>query len=1384
MVSPVTPSPKPGDQQAADKKQAAAALPQPVAQKADKSLHTRSIESLDLAKFRQQASISVLGWDIPLKIFGLTPTLKDEKAFAKADTKTKIARLSEFLQKHNPSIAHAYKMERARQYLLQNDVDHALEDLFLVGTDKTSFEHQYLLAEAHWMNHNWIGAFRFYEKALQIFRETGHPLPEDAISFEQNFARLREALNPYHQLTKEFYKLPENVQNLFLMKYLFHASPDADPAAAKLFNDNLRNHIQTFIDKYKDRPEAFHAMGKILELATPGVEILDAKIISAFDDHIAFMASNRELFSDIALKTVYSSTFLLKLLALREKITPEAFYYLLDQYGIEDKNGDGVYTTILTADFIQGVLDSPERIQKFSKLLELEMKRDVRLLPLFIKHPQRLLDPVLDHLEKSETFSRCIPVENESVEANYKFLSTLLEKHPADEVYQLYELAGDYPYALLAFKLNISRLDPKLPPTKTTNLYKTLLDMRQKQVDEYLIDAWLKLFDLKKQSLALQLLDYPPDMRHRLLDMIAVGGADVVETLLARVQKHQKDPLLDQLLSIANGSNVSLINALLKLHNPLSTLHQQHFLVILACLNPPPLKLLEPLLTLHAQGDQELLNIATGILEQGLKVEDDEGELFLKWVSSKHFALAKEYWKHRHSSFWKEVTDANLEGVQADQLRKVFSIINEGGMNRETADSLKALTLHIFTDPQFLNARRKWCAWLGYNLTMSPEKVQAFVASDKWQGIDKLLGEGKLTPAEFFKGILTLDVEEDLTKEITKHDDVKIQKAKSNLRTNMIASCLLSAKGTLNTALIPYIKDVLTKLQFDSPAEKQHIESVLDDLYQDPMFADRLEKLQALKPGSVQEQLAKTQGYNPATGARSARRIALSALFTPTVQQQVGSCFGTAVVRQLVSFKEGRKQLLEDSISLLTNGCVTRTSPTNPPVSVSYPMSFDHNRYKKEFFGENYLMRAMEYTTSTTGGTDAMTRSEIDSAIWKPIENQIAAFAATVKPAEAAAMKGITDKQKEISAKILEEFNAKTALRYMGYMKSTAGKVGGWVVVNRETETPLISSRAEFEKVLVDILQTFLKQNPDLFSDAEKKVASNLIDHLIKCVKSDAYIAEILAVKPNEVATGFGFKPDAMKDCCLTKFMGGYSRTVIKNYHGSAVLERALPRSRNGLAVSSIIKFYNKLAPTERRQAESNPLYLRTFHTPTHAMNLKLGTMPRLMKVGAEGIRKEEEAFMAIPLTPLIEQQIIDTYIYNADVSIRDALKKALEKDLKEHAPKNIGELCKAIYHATATVKPHPDTKWRTANLLMGIFPLCHHVRDQLPPLYDIVDTNWDQGIAFGRAISPLGQQAAFTSKDGPPLRYGYQPWEPPSYQVLDFFNATDDIARKYAKIA
>lgn len=1035
------------------------------------------------------------------------------------------------------------------------------------------------------------------------------------------------------------------------------------------------------------------------------------------------------------------------------------FEYLLEHYVADKKDPTDKLKNLssLTPKFIQNVLANKHRIFQLQIILQLERERHISLLPIFLEDAARLDGPLVQTLQGNETFSRQIDSTLWKIESYYQVLLEWLRINKAT-LFNIFDLAHEHQSALQSF-LNDQSLQQGAPSTSIAHLFTRITALQADSSQAHLAHAWLDLVE-RNEKLAFDLLKYNEEYCHRWLEIAACEEFMVLSELIRRSDENPKDLFLPAMLEIIDVSNISLIKYLLKLYKDKVPIDQQDFLIQIAALKPgnvPFSKEFQTAVILHARGEKELMKIWETIMAVPAAKRDSEVRHILSWLNLGHFGLVKEYWNNREKEFWEKTIVLSLDATTMQQLRDFYINLQllrnpPISMSQATVTSIEQQALKAV---QSKSSGELWLKGMLFTMEHQPDQVAKTFSISGEELIEKS------------KKIIT--------------DKLDLPDSLSSLIITL-ADCLITSEGTINSKLassiIPILEIALKRLDIPLHVKKE-LRFLFETVTGDPYFSDRLQACQLPVEGTMQAKLIRAQldldPSKPIT-VRHARIVALSAILSPVFQGNLGSCFSTSVVRQLLSYKDGIKQSFEDFLCLLSQGFLTRTIyDRNQSVKRHFPMSFDEEGFKMHFRKDNFLSRAREFTlASMDKATNYVytTAMKLIKSLPFPEEDD------EISPWET-----------EIVSKLGQEFVKLTAARYLGYIKSSnSDKQGGWVIVDRATEKPL-TGNLEIEKLLLKSLQTYATgQGNDLMQ--YPAIRTLFEETFPKFITSGEFVKKMFGVTQAEFPKTFAFNAKSAPISPLIAFEGGYEKDVIITYHEcTSSISRNLPKAVSGHPLERFFRIITRLSPHERTLATSSPYYLKTIGSSDHGMNLRV--KPFLNQVKKEEnitklmneMRKENEELMRFAITPEIKKSILNHFLLQWNAKNSKQLEEPLERAIGKHTPKTVQELCQLLLKTTVSVIPGLETASHTKIKILCALSKIINLKKVFPETYKIIHTNWDivNGVSYGLDFDAENPIPIFALANGTLLdKSDVVPWLDSEYLYCDFSPITDDISRTY----
>lgn len=1359
MVAPLK-HPDPGEVPAvaAAKEQQAASKVPPVFQQASPeviSLHEKCIRDLNLKKFANQmketepqsVTIPLLG-KIP---FPFLSEQSSEKIVAakkmaqnlplKKTTGQKINLLTKIIaQIGDQALSWPYQLERARQRLLKKDINEvkaALQDLDAVERVHISPELLLLKAEAYWQLDDWKKAKEAFEK----FSKTGFGKTGKA---EISFYRALAPLTAKFEEEKEFLEMPEIFRKE--VRELCHEA----------FNKGIIDReamIDIMAKVLIEQEKLFGTTNQLLQHLKDALKNNDTELfkktllIAEFPVQAPLI---EELYKD---KKLFNA-----LTTLGEFFTSRRdFEFLIEKYVANIKDASGNYSSSLTTQFIIDMME-PKRISQLQKLLQMERERNISLLPIFLEDAARFDGPFLEKVLKNETLSRQIDPETWKVETAFKRYMEWLEKNES-KFLKILSLAHEYPGALDTF-CSSEELLLGVGTSSFTKLFDKLREMQADPQKTPLIDAWLTLMN-NGNILHLNLIPFPEYVCFGILKIVACGEIPLAEELFDKVRNHRDNLFFAKILNIIDATNIPIIKYLLKLYDGKKELVNQDRLIVMAAVKPwgePFGKEFSILCTLHARGEKDLMRL----LEHLMSIPENKRDAGDRLVSSLflegHFSLLKDIKDHIDDESWKTLFDGSLDISRVQLLRDLF--INLQHLKKPPAN-LSAVTIAAMEQQALKIAQDKsiaedWLKGILFEITHHPESIEKkYISSSRevMQSVEKTINE-KLSKADNFTTLMVA-----------------------------VAECLTTPEGTINSKLADNIMKAL-KPHFERLKIQKNIENdfkwLFETMTQDQFFSDRLQALQPPPEDTAQSNLIRSFLKLPpeeSVSWRNARVVVLSAILTPVYQGNIGSCFGTAVVRQLMSYKDGLKQTFEDFLCLASDGFITRTNRSGAqPVTVQYPLSFDAEAFQTNYTADHFLSRAREFTIASI----AKENNNLSTSLVTPLLFKAMEFLGEEKYKVGTSLAIIV-------CGVTEEFTKLTAERFLGYAKAAKDdELGVWVIVDRATEKPL-AGNPELETILLQALRAYAEGEGKTLLE-ENPVLKKLVEEdFPKFISSDEYFKDAFGVNKMDFLTTLAFNPKGVPASRFVEFCGASSNEITKTYHECANLfSKGLPKEVTGHPLERFLQKFLNLTPNENAIASSNPHFLKIVCSSNHAMNLRI--QPFLNQVKKpddiakimDDVRNANRKFMQIPNTPELQKEIVTNFFVEWSFEEENKLKPVLEAALAKIKPKTLGELSQVLLKITLATIPTMNAHERVRLRILRAMYDVESLKKQLPKMYNVIHPNYltKDGVAYGLdfdAEHPIAQLMTYDGK----LR-GWPPWQANEYRYVDFLPITDDISRKY----
>lgn len=1279
-------------------------------------LDTRRVQAVDLKKFREMSTapewwvlaLSIVLITIPyfiiwgMRASSLTKAEAELKDFAIKDTNTKIQQLDRAIAKADDSEKWRYRLEKGYQLLLtgnEDDVAVAQKELREAENSHSSPELSFLKAQAYGIQNRWKEAHDAYQQALTLTGKTG----QDAL---KHFPH-----TPHGFLHLIMSNHSEAVAKQFLETYLYLTSKEGAKKIPPGGSEDLSKLLimcSELITKYPDQLPRFLAILK--------------------DDPAQLHALSK----------------------LSAQLDNDTFSYLVEKYVANPKSKDN-----LTTSFLQSlVADTPTSktyLRKFKELLNIERERNLVLLPLFNPNVKRLTSSVFTAVAKNIEFSKKIDPHIWQDEKGFHWLSkNILEAVTAE----LFAVAGSNQNALIVLLHEGKKFsDPKL---YDETLLKMVSDFQKDPETTRFTPALLSLIEAQNFTLARKLasLKYP-DLKKRLLELVENHEVALVKVLL---ELPENEKLTQLLLSKASIKTLPIIISLLQLNKDFD----DHPLVELAIregpLKEPPFsRELQALFKLQAQRETQLSETAISIMHKPSNIRSLQEKQFLMFIAAERFSLARDYMNASkdpsEAHFWKNLSIffPDPQSTPQEQQRKIsilqslrdlqLSIKERAIPSFEVNFPTKAL--ESIERMAMLMAQHgkadfhNWVSMIQYSLKHNPEALLKKISSPSWQTVEKSLESLKGT-SEALDALLK-DLPEDI-----KHIEDAIQgqlkfiasrQAGFDTSEKLLSRLLLTLGGTINVPIIHLIRKT-SLIKNSDRYEDVHRKRILDLLEQQHTVSDRLECVHAPPEESRQQALVKSM-MNGEAERNHAQAAVLQALFTPLRQSQAGSCFGTAIAIQLDSSVQGLKQSLEDYISLVHNGYLTRINKNG--AGFQHPMSFDAKTYGELFAKDNFLTRVREFTIASMGASRALLtafstftprRREIFSVRMEEFTNKLT-----------------SEEQKAFSSSKLSKIALKVGknalVRYLGYARSPTGKVGAWALADRTSGDHAIS-----KEQLRIFFRNSIKKEIEALNLNEKdhlELAERLKRNFEAYIETDKFFEDLFGANAVNIPSTFVAKE--LPHTPWTVFDGGFAVNVIKQYHSSGDVQ-ITEWPKYGHSLKAICNYVMQLPEHVKAEARANPHLLRPLGYSLHAMNLKIGQL--LLKIenagGPEtfiaGIRKANRELMLTKLnaespkaqaeSASIQKTLIAKFL-QAYSQESVELEAAIRHALKQHRPETLQELCLLLMRAAVLTIGKADSREQAKTILIQAIRNIDQLKGKVQEV-NAVDTNWSEpeAIIFG----------------------------------------------------
>lgn len=1015
----------------------------------------------------------------------------------------------------------------------------------------------------------------------------------------------------------------------------------------------------------------------------------------------------------------------------------------------------------IIADFFECV-NTPQKKSRLINLLTLERSQKNLFIPIFLKHPFLWGSTLVEGLVENPRFARQFDTRYlmelpraTSIKVHTK-LGIRLEQNK-QKVFELFNLVGFYPSLIETFLDDDSIWKPDCAPTTTSTLFDQFCKMRENPAHTSLLLQTLR-FHSDLIQLAEPLAKISDDhLKKRLYSLVKYGERRLVKSLLAL---SPKDEVTARLLAQANIENIPRLQALLRLassdgnHPILKLLAEEKA-------EQPLSPYLDSLLKLQAQGHERLLKIALDILKKPIEMRSHSDIRLLDWIREGSLSLANDALLHCDEGFWKDLMNTPMSPAHCQQMRTLHLSLHALSPPLSSAQIQRIEHTALLILQKFGDGKGPaWIALLIFLVKHNPQLILKEFSTYDWEKMAKesetIEGRSRL-----LEGLSTnFDAYEKIVRGMI--GDRLSKASKKTALTLAIADLLITPGGTINTAII----DLLPLIHHSE--DYSYLHNALSAIRNDPFFSDHLELVQAPPPHSRQDQLVRSFLNIPASQTVTrfnAQTVALSALLWRPRQAKVGSCFGTSVIIQLCSSTTGLKQAFKDYISLLNLGYLTAGTPAQ-----QFPFAFDAAAFRRCFPEDHFLTRVWEFTVASTAGGNSsffiQARRNSTDAIFNALEEFVNK------------LRKISPQSAPFCSLLMEQrslFRIKNALaaRYLGFVQQE--RVGTWIIVARDTETPLVDSREGLCRFFITQFEQMMKELPTSSLPPEKTdPRTDILEFITNYIRSDQFL-EVLFQQPI-TDIQFGFDPANPRPSGLVQPAGGQADRVLSAYHGTDVQTFYLPPDLHPL--EGIFHYIQGLSKGAREAALKNPHSLQTVSTSGHSLNLRIGHLvaqvekTRDIRPEITAMQKANAALMAIPLTQPLMNNLINQCFTSYDRNLVTVMKGPLLKALNELPPerRTIHGLCQVIIQVTASISKMKNPEQFAKSSMFRAIYRNESLRKILPPLFVIADTNYSgpESLAFGIDLDPECRTPLLVSASGLPSASSTIPWNVEPWKLFE----------------
>jgi len=1028
--------------------------------------------------------------------------------------------------------------------------------------------------------------------------------------------------------------------------------------------------------------------------------------------------------------------------------------------------------------------EKPEVYKNLKKVLQAEIKWKHKILPIFDCH-------VLSFTKLLDFFSDDDPAfqymnSDKIGKSNFiEFLSSNFEKLKSPEWKD--KLINILKLEHLNFNILSNILDDyavfekSYPATKISKICNKLIELNNNPnvKSGHIVSSLIKLWNGNDENGVLFLVELPDEkFRSRLLGLYASGDIALMMKLL-EFYLRPTHPFTKLLLAQTSTLTAPIAKALLK-ENDVQIIDwfkkkpEDESFTSLDC----------AILALSAQKEFKLLRIVLNLANMP-KISTALGKTFLLWIEKGYFNLAHDLFKNgNQDDFWQQVIDLKIPPAKVNQLRNLRLSLKKLPFSKENAKIAEniAKKLLLSTDEGADKVANEWISMI-HALPNNDALIKNLCASNVWQQMQKILTSStKLDSKLYLETLAKADYWKKLIPVMTATN--------LPMLSEFIARLLVTPAGAINRGIIPWvIKEIEPRID-SNLYEKQQLIFVLKQLHEENYFSDRLEKLTKMPPKGSDHDKMFFSMYGPNYTLDDIREAVLTSFLIPLRQNTVGSCFATAVALNLNATVDGLKQSFEDFLSIAAFGCISRISPNKG--LTDYPIIF--NKDFEAYFpksNHDYLLRAREFAIASTAGDEKDIYTQLMNN-WRNVINDLVTQYTPFNQKDK--MDRLQDQLEcgSLKALFFELIQKAIAARYFGYFKAKNDPVhGGWAVVDAATQSPLISSRSSFENAFINPLRACVKNaRGKMDNDLLEMLTIFVFRHVFDHIRSDQFLRQMLgndSLNPDY----FKYDPSNIVKGILIDRVGGDTVAVMRTYFNSVEPKmEQLPVYNN--VWKGIFTYIKAFSPIERADVLRNPNQMLMITNSSHAMNMRIGAiLPYVAKAASaeefiKDLEKRNSELMQTAMNKQLQDSLLESFYKQlADYSNDHETQKAnIEFALKQNPPKTLKEFCLIVRDASVTnAEPENDK-------IKALFRLKHCIyshaalKDKLPPLFNVVDTNWKdlQGMSLCADLEGTNQDLIFTMTGNPySENQTTSNLQPKDWQIIRMRPPVDDYTRTCA---